>query len=224
MKLFSFQIQNVRSINDSGPIEVSRITALLGRNESGKSNLLRALQSLNPPEGFQALNRVKDFPRHRRLEECTDRTPVFTKTWELDETDRAEFGELLPPASSLTKIRIGRLYCGSGPWVSLDGLKPPVLDSAKVKPGGKKVAAGLRARAEKVEDEAMGTKLAATATELVAGLGAKPNPKEWADHVSPIFQRVRIPSWSAKSMQLMTTSGISRCRNRLLRRSRGSRR
>jgi AAA15 family ATPase/GTPase len=45
-----FQITNFRSINDSGEIRVERITALLGRNESGKSNLLLGLKSLNPPE------------------------------------------------------------------------------------------------------------------------------------------------------------------------------
>jgi len=55
MQLLSFRVQNYRSIIDSGEISVSRITALLGRNESGKSNLLRALHSLNPIEGFDAL-------------------------------------------------------------------------------------------------------------------------------------------------------------------------
>lgn len=78
MKLESFRVWNFRSINDSGSINVSQITALLGRNESGKSNLLLALKSLNPIEGFAALNKIKDFPRHRRLEECTDAVKVFT--------------------------------------------------------------------------------------------------------------------------------------------------
>ena len=48
MKLKTFRVWNFRSINDSGDIDVKRITALLGRNESGKSNLLLALRSLNP--------------------------------------------------------------------------------------------------------------------------------------------------------------------------------
>lgn len=191
MKLVSFHIQNFRSINDSGPIAVSRITALLGRNESGKSNLLRALQSLNPPDGFKPLNKVKDFPRHRRLEECNENTPVVTTAWELDETDRAEFGEILSAASTLARIRIGRFYGGAGPWVALDGLKPPVVDLVKVRSLGKKVSAGIRARAEKIDDEAARTKLTATATELENGLAAKNVPKEWADMVSPIFQKVR---------------------------------
>jgi recombinational DNA repair ATPase RecF len=52
MRLASFQITNFRSINDSGPIDSPQITAILGRNDSGKSNLLRALHSLNPAEGL----------------------------------------------------------------------------------------------------------------------------------------------------------------------------
>lgn len=48
MQLSTFRIKNYRSIQDSGEISASRITALLGRNESGKSNLLRALTHVNP--------------------------------------------------------------------------------------------------------------------------------------------------------------------------------
>lgn len=76
MQLKSFRVTNFRSIKDSGDIDVSRITALLGRNESGKSNLLRGLHSLNPLEGFAALDPIKNFPRDRRLEECNGHTQV----------------------------------------------------------------------------------------------------------------------------------------------------
>ena len=89
MHLESFRVQNYRSINDSGEIAVSRITALLGRNESGKSNLLRALHSLNPIDGFEALKPIKDFPRHRSLGECSDTTPMLSTTWVLSDDDRA---------------------------------------------------------------------------------------------------------------------------------------
>jgi AAA ATPase domain len=67
MKLETFQITNFRSINDSGPVTVAKMTSLVGRNESGKSNLLLALRTLNPPGGIKDLNRVKDFPKHKRL-------------------------------------------------------------------------------------------------------------------------------------------------------------
>lgn len=113
MQLKSFRITNFRSIKDSGNIEVSRITALLGRNESGKSNLLRGLHSLNPLDGFKPLNPIKDFPRDRRLEECTDKTPVVTSVWELDEDDKAELLDILPRATDVTNVVIGRQYQGT---------------------------------------------------------------------------------------------------------------
>lgn len=68
MILESFRVTNFRSINSSGNIKVSRITALLGRNESGKSNLLRALQSLNPADGFAARTASPAKMRIRRTQ------------------------------------------------------------------------------------------------------------------------------------------------------------
>ena len=112
MRLESFRVRNYRSINDSGEIAVSRITALLGRNESGKSNLLRALHSLNPIEGFSALKPIKDFPRHRRLEECEDDTPVLSTMWVLDEDDKEALLEVLPRATDVERVTIGRSYPG----------------------------------------------------------------------------------------------------------------
>jgi AAA15 family ATPase/GTPase len=61
MKLESFRVRNFRSVFDSGLI-TTELTAILGRNESGKTNLLLALKSLNPAEGFGKLNDIKDFP------------------------------------------------------------------------------------------------------------------------------------------------------------------
>lgn len=48
MRLESFRITNFRSVSDSGWVNVSQITSILGRNESGKSNLLRGLPPVVP--------------------------------------------------------------------------------------------------------------------------------------------------------------------------------
>ena len=68
MELVKFRVQKARSIENSGDIEVSKISALVGRNESGKSNLLLALASLSPKGKRKPLNPVKDFPRSRRIQ------------------------------------------------------------------------------------------------------------------------------------------------------------
>ena len=62
MELIEYRILNFRSINDSGPITVGKTTALVGRNESGKSNLHLALVSLNPAGGIKPLNPIKCQP------------------------------------------------------------------------------------------------------------------------------------------------------------------
>lgn len=152
MRLESFRVTNYRSVNDSGEVAASRITALLGRNESGKSNLLRALHSLNPVEGFSALNPIKDFPRHRRLEECTDDTPVVSTTWVLDDEDRASLLEVLPRASEVTKVVISRSYQGKTRAVSFPELKAIHFDEADIKGKVKKVGAAVRASAQKLAD------------------------------------------------------------------------
>ncbi|HWK46407.1 MAG TPA: AAA family ATPase [Stellaceae bacterium] len=110
MKLISFQITNYRSINDSGEITTDRITAVLGRNESGKSNLLRAIASLNPPGGMQPLSKIKDFPRHRRLTECSDSTSVVKTIWELGASEREELAKIFPRAKDVVKVEVCRPY------------------------------------------------------------------------------------------------------------------
>lgn len=110
MKLKSFQVFNYRSINDSGEIDVKQITSLLGRNESGKSNLLLALYSLNPADGYKKLNEIKDFPRHHQLKECNDNTKVLSTTWDLNQEDKNKITKILPRASSVNSVIIERDY------------------------------------------------------------------------------------------------------------------
>jgi AAA ATPase domain len=150
MRLQSFRVRNYRSINDSGEIAVSQITAFLGRNESGKSNLLRALHSLNPIAGFEALKPIKDFPRHKRLEECTDDTPLLSTTWTLDEEDKKSLLEVFPRAKEVSKVVIKRNY-GKARTVGFPDLKAIPFDETDIKSKVKKIAAAVRAVAQKLE-------------------------------------------------------------------------
>jgi AAA domain, putative AbiEii toxin, Type IV TA system len=112
VELSSYRVRNFRSINDSGPITVGRTTTLVGRNESGKSNLLLALYSLNPPAGIQPLVPIKDFPRHQALTDCDDQTPVLQTTWMLTPEESAALRALWPRAQSVRQVHISRDYRG----------------------------------------------------------------------------------------------------------------
>lgn len=188
MRLESFQVRNYRSINDSGEISVSRITALLGRNESGKSNLLRALHSLNPIDGIEPLKPIKDFPRHRRLEECTDETPVVSTTWILDEDDKEDLIEILPRATDVSKVTISRSYQGKTRSVGFPELKPIPFDDSEIKTSVKKVAAAVRALAQKQEPPAT---LDTAADAFEAAASAAKVRDTWATQFSQAAKSLR---------------------------------
>ena len=48
MKLTQFRVANYRNVRDSGWITVNDISAFVGQNEAGKSNLFEALYRINP--------------------------------------------------------------------------------------------------------------------------------------------------------------------------------
>lgn len=62
MELTKFRVRNFRNIQDSGLIELNRVTAFVGQNECGKSNLFEALYLLNPFEEEATYNINEDWP------------------------------------------------------------------------------------------------------------------------------------------------------------------
>ncbi len=64
MKLLGFQVTGFRSVEDSGWITTDDVTALIGTNESGKTNLLLPLWKLNPAKDGE-INLLQDAPRKR---------------------------------------------------------------------------------------------------------------------------------------------------------------
>lgn len=62
MRLAKFEVKNFRSVTDSGPIETEQVTALVGVNESGKTNLLLPLWKLNPAREGE-FRPTSDYPK-----------------------------------------------------------------------------------------------------------------------------------------------------------------
>lgn len=81
MTLKKFRVQNFRSVEDSGWIEADDVTALIGINESGKTNLLLPLWKLNPAKDGE-INLVADAPRKRYNEiKNLETKPVFIEAY-----------------------------------------------------------------------------------------------------------------------------------------------
>lgn len=193
MKLESFRIRNFRSVLDSEVITTDRLTAILGRNESGKTNLLLALHSLNPAEGFTALNAIKDFPRNRKLSECTSETPVVDSTWSLSESELAELVQIYPRAEGITSVEISRRYNGETRYIDFKGLKGFSLDSQQTKKEIRSIIAQIEVFFDKPENS---TEQNQAELQLIKDIGvaltpADDRPVQWSAQAKGKPQELR---------------------------------
>ena len=77
MVLHSFRVKEFRSVQDSGWIDAEQITALIGTNESGKTNILLPLWKLNPADEGK-IDLKDDLPRDKyHLYRDAKEKPVF---------------------------------------------------------------------------------------------------------------------------------------------------
>lgn len=67
MKLRKFRVTKFRSVTDSGWLDVSDVTALIGENEAGKTNLLLPLWKFNPTAAGE-ISLLDDMPRSQYAE------------------------------------------------------------------------------------------------------------------------------------------------------------
>ena len=91
MRLRDLQITNYRSVEDSTRFKIEDLTALVGKNESGKTSILQALYKLNPVDEKERYDVDREYPR-RHLNEYKGSTPpeparVVSSIWELEAKD-----------------------------------------------------------------------------------------------------------------------------------------
>lgn len=189
MRLTSFHVQNFRSVNDSGLIEVTKTTALVGRNESGKSNILLALHSLNPPGGMKDLVPVKDFPRHRKLSECKPNTPVVDTSWSLDDADRAVLGDIWPRVANARTVAIGRTFKGL-PHVGFDPVEAVEFSAKDQARRARAIEAACGNLADGLEPEPAAA-LRTAADAFVTSVTRWESPNNWAPEAAGACPRLR---------------------------------
>ncbi len=112
MKLRKFRVTNFRSVEDSGWIETDKVTALIGTNESGKTNILLPLWKFNPAkEG--AIVPTADYPRkHFNTFRHQKPKPVFIRAvFELDDDLAAEVAESTGmPIEVIREVEVARQF------------------------------------------------------------------------------------------------------------------
>lgn len=112
MQLKSFCVKKFRSVDDSGEIETDGVTALIGINESGKSNLLLPLWKLRPAKDGE-LKPTADYPRksYNDFRSMKDK-PVFIEAIFTPDSALALELAMLTHSSpeAFTEIRITKDY------------------------------------------------------------------------------------------------------------------
>ncbi len=104
MRLTQAHITNFQSVRDSNPIPIGDITCLLGKNEAGKTAVLKALYRLNPiNENEGDYDVMEDFPRtaleeyERSQESGAEPATVARATFNLELDDLEHVQRLFGP-------------------------------------------------------------------------------------------------------------------------------
>ena len=131
-----FRVLNYRNIDDSGWIPLERVTCFVGRNESGKTTLLKALHKFNPARE-EPYDSLREFPRDRFTDyrQEDSQWPVCQVEVRLSEEFHRELSEKLdsqkvPQKVTLTRYYNGNLECEYDPEISDDPVDPGQLVAA----------------------------------------------------------------------------------------------
>ena len=112
MQLAEFRVQNYKIIEDSGWIPVQDLTILVGKNESGKSAIFRALSKLNPSDG-EGYDGLKEFPRQRYASEITrEDWPVASGRFILTQDEQRDLTGISELCKAVTDVTVTRHYTG----------------------------------------------------------------------------------------------------------------
>lgn len=112
--LSRYRVSNFRSVSDSGWLDVDSVTALVGVNESGKTNLMLPLWKLNPAGGG-AIQPTSDYPKSlfATIRNAPGEFQFIIAEFETG-SDSEALAELAGiPTVKARRISVARLYDGS---------------------------------------------------------------------------------------------------------------
>lgn len=124
MRLLSAQVENFKSVEDSGKFAVDDVTCHVGKNEAGKTALLQALYKLNPVVKEDADFEDLEYPRNRLVEyeehlkqDGAQPANVITTLWELEQEDCDAIREVFGPnALTSSTVKLTKGYENNRSW------------------------------------------------------------------------------------------------------------
>ena len=115
MELIAFRVRMYKGIIDSGWVDVNNLTVLVGKNESGKTSLLKVLHKLNPyksetyePKPYEI---AKEWPRRHRGERDEEHM-VCRARFQLSDEEKAEVAKITEGKMFSDIVEISRDYAG----------------------------------------------------------------------------------------------------------------
>ena len=110
MDLKTFRVRMYKGILDSGWVDIDSLTVLVGKNESGKTSLLKALHKLNPYES-DPYEMVKEWPRGLRTERSEEHV-VCVARFQLSDQEKSELTEITNIEKIPDIVEASRNYAG----------------------------------------------------------------------------------------------------------------
>ena len=110
MDLIAFRVKMYKGILDSGWIEVNPLTVFVGKNESGKTTLLKALHKLNPynPDPYQM---EREWPRAHRKGR-SEKQEVCRARFRLSDRETSDLGRMAECEDIPDFVEVSRNYAG----------------------------------------------------------------------------------------------------------------
>ena len=133
MELIDFRVSMFKGIIDSGWVKLEPLTVLVGKNESGKTSLLKALHKLNPytPEPYEM---SKEWPRGRRRDRSKEHI-VCRARFRLSDQEKSDIIQIAEQETFPDVVEVSRNYDGQleidfGEEIFSDKLHPNDVDEA----------------------------------------------------------------------------------------------
>ena len=110
MELIKFRVRMYKGIIDSGWIDVNSLTAFVGKNESGKTSLLKALHKLNP-DSSESYDIEKEWPRTHRKDRKPEQVVCQAK-FRLSDREKTALSKSTSLINFPDTVEVSRNYAG----------------------------------------------------------------------------------------------------------------
>lgn len=120
MRVKKVLVQNFRSLKNSGEIDLNPyMTVIIGKNDSGKTNLLKAIESFKPEHHYLRDDLSYDIMMmYEKKEIAAEQIPIAKLWFLVEDQDRKKLGEIHLQMGELLELKIQKHFGNNyGIWL-----------------------------------------------------------------------------------------------------------